>query len=125
MIIYYPGTKNQKADALTRRESDIYVQNIIKKEVYQQVIISKSKINLTIRIELLIMDSMTLLNYIFDTNRINNQFDPFRERVYQANKSLYNFNLEGLLLYNNKLIVSAKIFNKKPLIIILIREIYA
>jgi hypothetical protein len=26
---------------------------------------------------------MTLLNYIFDTNRIDNQFDPFREYIYK------------------------------------------
>jgi hypothetical protein len=34
--------------------------------------IPKSKINPTIRIELLIIDFITLLNRIFDTNRINN-----------------------------------------------------
>jgi hypothetical protein len=34
--------------------------------------IPKSKINPTIRIRLLIIDFMTLLNRIFDTNRINN-----------------------------------------------------
>jgi hypothetical protein len=34
--------------------------------------IPKSKINLIIRIKLLTIDSITLLNYIFDTNRINN-----------------------------------------------------
>jgi hypothetical protein len=87
--------------------------------------IPESKIDLTIRIKLLIIDSITLLNYIFDTNRINNQFDPFREHVHQANKGLYSLNPEGLLLYDNKLIVLAKIFDKKPLIIVLIREIYA
>jgi hypothetical protein len=87
--------------------------------------IPKNKVNPTIRIELLTIDSMILLNYIFDTNRINNQFDPFQEHAYQANKGLYSLNLEGLLLYDNKLIVSAKVFDKKPLIIILIREIYA
>jgi hypothetical protein len=86
--------------------------------------IPKNKINLTIRIKLLTIDSMTLLNYIFDTNRVNNQFDLFWEYIYQANKNLYNLNLEGLLLYNNKLIVLAKVFDKKPLIIVLIREIY-
>jgi hypothetical protein len=86
--------------------------------------IPENKIDLTIRIKLLTIDSMILLNYIFDTNRIDNQFDPFQEHVYQANKGLYSLNLEGLLLYNNKLIVSAKVFDKKLLIIILIREIY-
>jgi hypothetical protein len=34
--------------------------------------IPKSKINLTIRIKLLTIDSITLLNYIFDTNRVDN-----------------------------------------------------
>jgi hypothetical protein len=67
---------------------------------------------------------MTLLNYIFDTNQINSSFDPFREYIHQANKGLYNLNLEGLLLYNNKLMVSAKVFDKKPLIIVLIQEVY-
>ena len=86
--------------------------------------IPKSKINLTIRIELLTIDSITLLNRIFDTNRVDNQFDLFWEYIYQADKGLYNLNLEGLLFYDNKLIVSAKVFNKKPLIIVLIREIY-
>jgi hypothetical protein len=81
-------------------------------------------VDLTIRIELSTIDSMILLNRIFDTNRINNQFDPFRERVYQTNKGLYNLNLEGLLLCDNKLIVLAKVFDKKPLTIVLIREIY-
>jgi hypothetical protein len=68
---------------------------------------------------------MTLLNRIFDTNRINSQFDPFREHVYQTDKGLYNLNPEGLLFCDNKLIVSAKIFDEEPLTIALIREIYA
>jgi hypothetical protein len=87
--------------------------------------ILKNKIDLTIRIKLLIINSITLLNCIFDTNQINNQFDPFQEHIHQANKGLYSLNLEGLLLCDNKFIVSAKVFNKKPLIIILIREVYA
>jgi hypothetical protein len=33
--------------------------------------IPKNKINLTIRIKLLIIDSITLLNRIFNTNRID------------------------------------------------------
>jgi hypothetical protein len=86
--------------------------------------IPKSKVDLTIRIKLLTIDSITLLNRIFDTNRADSQFDPFRKRIYQADKGLYNLNLEGLLFYNNKLMVLAKIFDKKPLIIILIREVY-
>jgi hypothetical protein len=44
--------------------------------------IPKSKINLTIRIKLLTIDFITLLNRIFDTNRVNNQFDPFQEHIY-------------------------------------------
>jgi hypothetical protein len=72
MITYYPRAKNQKTNTLIRRESNIHAQNIIKKETHQQVIIPKSKIDLTIRIELSIIDSMILLNRIFDTNRINN-----------------------------------------------------
>jgi hypothetical protein len=80
--------------------------------------------DLTIRIKLLTIDSITLLNCIFDTNRIDNQFDLFREYIYQANKGLYSLNLEGLLFCDNKFIVLAKIFDKKPLIIVLIREIY-
>jgi hypothetical protein len=86
--------------------------------------IPESKVDLTIRIKLLTIDSITLLNCIFDTNRINNQFDLFREYVYQTNKGLYSLNPKGLLLYDNKLIVLAKVFNKEPLIIVLIREIY-
>jgi hypothetical protein len=86
--------------------------------------IPENKIDLIICIELLIINSMILLNHIFDTNRINNQFDPFREHIYQADKGLYSLNPEGLLFYNNKLMVLAKVFNKKPLIIVLIREIY-
>jgi hypothetical protein len=109
---------------LTKRKNNIYTQNTIKKKTYQQVIIPKNKINPIIRIKLLIIDSMILLNHIFDTNRVDNQFDLFRKYIYQADKGLYNLNLEGLLFCNNKLIVLAKIFNKKPLIIILIREIY-
>jgi hypothetical protein len=72
MITYRPGTKNQKADALTRRENNIRAQNTMKKKAYQQIIIPENKINLTIRIKLLIIDFITLLNYIFDTNRVNN-----------------------------------------------------
>jgi hypothetical protein len=44
--------------------------------------IPESKMDPIIRIKLLTIDSMTLLNYIFDTNRINNQFDLFREYIY-------------------------------------------
>jgi hypothetical protein len=44
----------------------------MKKETRQQVIIPKNKIDLIIRIELSIIDSITLLNRIFDTNRIDN-----------------------------------------------------
>jgi hypothetical protein len=72
MITYCPGTKNQKTNALTRREDNIRAQNIMKKETHQQVIIPKNKIDLTIRIKLLTIDSMTLLNCIFDTNQVNN-----------------------------------------------------
>jgi hypothetical protein len=43
--------------------------------------------------------------------------------MYQADKRPHSLNLEGLLLYDNKLI-SAKVFNKKLLIIILIQEVY-
>jgi hypothetical protein len=86
--------------------------------------IPKNKINLTICIKLLTIDSIILLNYIFDTNRVDNQFDLFREYIYQINKGLYSLNLEGLLFYNNKLMVLAKFFDKKPLIIVLIQEIY-
>jgi hypothetical protein len=86
--------------------------------------IPESKMDPIIRIKLLTIDSMTLLNYIFDTNRINNQFDLFREYIYQANKGLYSLNLEGLLLCDNKFMVLAKVFDKKPLIIVLIRKIY-
>jgi hypothetical protein len=68
---------------------------------------------------------MTLLNCIFDTNQADNQLDSFREYAYQTNKKPYSLNPEGLLLYDNKLIVSANVFDKEPLIIILIREIYA
>jgi hypothetical protein len=46
--------------------------------------IPKNKIDAAIRIKLSTIDSMTLLNCIFDNNRVNNQFDPFREYVYQA-----------------------------------------
>jgi hypothetical protein len=35
-----------------------------------------------IRIKLLIINFMTLLNYIFDTNRADNQFDSFRKYIY-------------------------------------------
>jgi hypothetical protein len=62
--------------------------------------IPKNKIDLTIRIKLLIIDSMTLLNYIFDTNRVDNQFDLFWEYIYQANKGLYNLNPKGLFVTN-------------------------
>jgi hypothetical protein len=86
--------------------------------------IPKNKINPTICIKLLTIDSITLLNYIFDINRVDNQFDLFWEYIYQANKGLYSLNLEGLLYYNNKFIVLAKVFDKKLLIIVLIREIY-
>jgi hypothetical protein len=43
--------------------------------------IPESKINPTIRIKVLTIDSITLLNYIFDTNRVNDQFDFFREYI--------------------------------------------
>jgi hypothetical protein len=87
--------------------------------------IPKNKIDVTIRIKLSTIDSITLLNYIFDANQVDSQFDSFRERVYLTNKSFYSLNLEGLLLYDNKLMVSVKVFDKEPLIIILIREVYA
>jgi hypothetical protein len=86
--------------------------------------IRKSKINPIICIKLLIIDFITLLNYIFDTNQADNQFDSFREYIYQVDKNPYSLNPERLLFYDNKFIISIKIFDKKPLIIILIREIY-
>jgi hypothetical protein len=44
--------------------------------------IPESKMDLIIRIKLSIMDSMTLLNRIFNTNRVDNQFDSFREYIF-------------------------------------------
>jgi hypothetical protein len=68
---------------------------------------------------------MTLLNRIFNTNRVDSQFDPFREHIHQVDKGLYSLNPEGLLLCDNKFMVLAKVFDKKPLTTIPIREVHA
>ena len=124
-ISYRPGAKNQKADALTRRDEDVRIQNAVKREARQQIMIPTDKVAPEIRLQITAIDSLTLLDRILSSNRTDQSLEPFRERAREPDESIYSLTDDGLLLCDRKLFVSGDQYEGVPLTTALIREVHA
>ena len=71
IIMYQPGKKNQKADALTRREDDVKTQDQVKKKACQQVMLLSANLDQQIKEELRVssLDLVALVDQILKANQ--------------------------------------------------------
>ena len=121
-IMYRTGTSNVKADALTRRDDEIAAQNGIKQEYRTRAFLSQDQVDpqvlkdLGINISAIdpaalegeiapLQESMALIDRLLQANREAPSLDALRAQALNSEGD-GNFTLEeGLLLYNDRLVV--------------------
>jgi hypothetical protein len=131
-IIYQAGKANQKADALTRREEDIKVQNALKKEAREQIAIPShkvdSRIKAKIELELAPMSPnltpITLTDHLLQANRTDLSLQPLRDRATQEGKTTWSIE-NGLLLCQGRLAVPDIEVDGCPIRTSIIKEAHA
>ena len=109
MIIYTPRKKNQKADALTRREQDIGPQDQAKAAYYTKALLQPEDLDPAIQQELLIdvttidlYEPIGLVDRLLEANRAAQSLDELRTKA--ATDSDFQLQ-DGLLFFQDKLVV--------------------
>lgn len=115
-IQYHSAAKNQKADALTRREDDVAQQDALKKEYRDQIMLPAENLSSRVQKELLksvttvapvIQDdpaSLLLTDRILQANRTSPTLQEMRDRAATAEDDIYTL-LDGLLLVKGCVVV--------------------
>jgi len=115
-IQYHSAAKNQKADALTRREDDVRQQDALKKEHRDQVMLPAENLSPRIQEELAKADlvvapveppqeteSLLLTDRILQANRDSPSLQELREQA-SRESGVYSLK-DGLLLANGRIVV--------------------
>lgn len=131
-IMFRAGTKNSKADALTRRDQDIEEQDVLMKKLRQQTLLQPSQISKEVAKDLdlpstpiqlspILQDAVSLVNQLLESNRQAPELEDLREKASKEADRTWQIH-DGLLLRNGKLVVPDTQWNGQPIRTALIRE---
>jgi len=131
-IEYHSAAKNQKADALTRREGDIRQQDALKKEHREQVMLPPRNLSphlqeelaktrmLVAPVELLPeTESVLITDRILQANRTNEDLQELRNKAVAGGEETYSLK-DGVLFAKGRLVVP----DQDDLRMLIIREIH-
>ena len=131
-IEYHSAAKNQKADALTRREGDVRQQDALKKEHREQVMLPPRNLSphlqeelaktrmLVAPVELLPeTESVLITDRILQANRTNEDLQELRNKAVAGGEETYSLK-DGVLFAKGRLVVP----DQDDLRMLIIREIH-
>jgi transposase InsO family protein len=108
-IQYHTAAQNQKADALTRKEDDVQLQQVMKKGAREQVMLPTQTLSTEVQQELEatmapIAEPLVLTDQVLQANRKSLSLQGLRELSTQDNEDTYTLQ-DGLLLADGRLVV--------------------
>lgn len=107
-IVYRPGGKNQKADALSRREQEVEQQDRLKAQHRESTLLPTANLDPRIPIPVdlapVLAQDLGLIDQLIQSNRTDGSLEPFRQKARMRGESHWTLE-DGLLKCDGRLAV--------------------